>query len=86
MKQNKLRIKTIEILKNFAYIYLMCTCGETNEQLSQALKEEKIKIEHKFLSYEIYEYRVSLTRSIRECETSIDFVQDSPGSRRDWVN
>ena len=26
-----------------------------------------------------------LTRSIRECETSIDFVHGPPGSRREWV-
>ena len=27
-----------------------------------------------------------LTRSIRDSETSIDFVQRPPGSRREWVN
>ena len=26
-----------------------------------------------------------LTRSIRDSETSIDFVQGPPGSRREWV-
>ena len=27
-----------------------------------------------------------LTRSIRDSETAIDFVQGPPGSRREWVN
>ena len=45
----------------------------------------KIESAASFIGISVGEMKVVLTRSIRDSETSIDFVQGPPGSRRERV-
>ena len=51
-------------------------------QLSQGLK---LSMDSSLLFETEIRLQIILTRSIRDSETSIDFVQGPPGSRREWV-